>query len=315
MKQAQNRNRMLLNFFDSDTVDRMTHARKDDTWLARQRENPDVLIVPVWREMNLVEIGTGQAVPVMPTLARMREVDPKLTPEILLGESRGQLYFAVSLEGDHIPEAYAGLGEFRSLRSFREGTSRSQGALTAYANAMIYWHHSHRFCGACGHAAFCAEGGHLRICSNESCKRHHFPRTDPAVIVLVTDESGEHCLLGRAPRWPEGMYSTLAGFVEPGESLELALVREVEEESGVRVLPENVVYHSSQPWPFPASIMLGFNARTHYQEINFDADELEDARWFSRAHIDRELKEGVLRLPSLQSIAYRLINDWREAKK
>lgn len=147
----------------------------------------------------------------------------------------------------------------------------------------------------------------MRRCTEPGCATMHFPRTDPAVIMLVTD--GERALLGRNRNFPlPGMYSTLAGFVEPGESLEDAVAREVREETGIVVGP--VVYHSSQPWPFPANIMLGFHARALSREITVDPGELEDARWFSRDFLRSHRDDDTFRMPRRDSIARRLIEDW-----
>jgi NAD+ diphosphatase len=308
-------NRTLLNYLTASSIDRMAQKRKDEQWLAEQLENFGTRIVPVWRDMHLIK---GEAIEnpaaVFPAYAELKAIDAGLVPEVLLGTDNesGTVYFTVELPEHDASTAdrYSGLGVFRNLRQVSARISRNEGALLAYAQAMIYWHRSHRFCGTCGYPSRNAEGGHLRICTNEDCNIHHFPRTDPAVIVLVS--AGDRCLLGRSSRWPKGMYSTIAGFVEPGESLELAVAREVEEETGVRLDPEQVVYHSSQPWPFPASIMLGFTVQTEQQEIRIDHDELEDARWFSRTDIQNLLDEGTFRLPSLYSIAYRLIDDWRK---
>ena len=163
-----------------------------------------------------------------------------------------------------------------------------------------------RFCGNCGSQTAIREGGYMRVCTNDDCGQRHFPRMDPAIIVLVT--CGERCLLGRKPVWPEGMYSTIAGFVEPGESIEDAVVREVREETGVEVA--EMCYRSSQPWPFPTSLMLGFRARAKSEAIRVEQDELEDARWFTRAEMQEALDQDRLRLPPAISISRRLIEDW-----
>ena len=176
----------------------------------------------------------------------------------------------------------------------------------AHARAMVYWHCRHRFCGVCGSPTKSIEGGYQRTCTNAQCSHQHFPRTDPAIIVLVT--SGEQCLLGRQPTWPKGMVSTIAGFVEPGESLKDAVIREVREETGVAV--NGVLYHSSQPWPFPSSLMLGFSATATSRNIRIDAHELENASWFTRKALHDQLRCGALRLPSPVSISFRLIQDW-----
>ena len=151
------------------------------------------------------------------------------------------------------------------------------------------------------------KGGHQRICTNRSCNSPAFPRTDPAVIMLVYDRARDKALLGRQAVWPEGLYSTLAGFVEPGETLEEAVAREVYEETGIDVC--DVRYHSSQPWPFPASIMLGFYAEAKTTDIFRRDDELEDAQWFSRDDLMNFQALGKS-LPRKDSIARRLIEDW-----
>jgi NAD+ diphosphatase len=159
-----------------------------------------------------------------------------------------------------------------------------------------------RFCGSCGCATLPARAGHVLVCTNPSCRHEQFPRLDPAIIVLITD--GTRALLGRQATWPLGRYSTIAGFVEPGESLEDAVVREVLEETGVLV--DGIEYHSSQPWPFPASLMIGFRARAVTLEIARRDDELEDARWFTR----EEVAAGTPVLPPQQSISFSLIEHW-----
>jgi NAD+ diphosphatase len=184
---------------------------------------------------------------------------------------------------------------------------RREGALLALARAIMFWHARHRYCGLCGSPTRSEEAGHMRRCTNPACNTMHFPRTDPAVIMLVTD--GHRALLGRNKNFPlPGMYSTLAGFVEPGESLEDAVAREVREESGIEVAA--VHYHSSQPWPFPANIMLGFHAEARTTEITIDYGELEDARWFTRDWLTSHTDDDSFRLPRLDSIARRLIEDW-----
>jgi NAD+ diphosphatase len=170
---------------------------------------------------------------------------------------------------------------------------------------MIAWRRRHRFCGTCGAVTHPAKSGHVLVCSDPACRSEQFPRIDPAIIVLVSD--GERALLGRQASWPLGRYSTIAGFVEPGESLEDAVAREVLEETGIEV--DRVDYHSSQPWPFPASLMLGFMAHAVTSQIHLRDQELEDARWFSRA----ELMAADALLPPRQSISFRLIEHWFDA--
>jgi NAD+ diphosphatase len=201
----------------------------------------------------------------------------------------------------------AATARFADLRRVAPRLDRREGALLALARAMMFWHSRHRYCGLCGSPTRSEEAGHMRRCTDPACNTMHFPRTDPAVIMLVAD--GDRVLLGRNRNFPlPGMYSTLAGFVEPGESLEDAVAREVREETGIEV--GAVHYHSSQPWPFPANIMLGFVAEARTAEITIDFGELEDARWFERSWLLAHQDDDAFRLPRLDSIARRLIEDW-----
>lgn len=305
---------VLQNFFESGVIDRLAEQRKNEKWLHELLNHKSVRIIPVWRDMHLVDTqNSEQPVAVFPTYEEWRTLHPHITPEILLGKNKenGAIYFAVELQEleQEKQAAYAHLGEFQSLRNISLNIDKHEGSLMAYAQGMTIWHRNHRFCGKCGFPTRNSEGGHIRLCTSETCQSPHFPRTDPAVIVLVT--AGDYCLLGRSLNWRQGVYSTIAGFVEPGESLEMTVMREVLEETGVHVERSSITYHSSQPWPFPASIMLGFTAQAEMQEIHLDPDELEDARWFSRNDIEQELAAGSFCLPSKFSIAYRLIEDWR----
>jgi NAD+ diphosphatase len=183
----------------------------------------------------------------------------------------------------------------------------------AQAAALVSWNRTHRFCSRCGHASEITDGGYKRICPN--CEAMHFPRTDPVVIMLAVTPDNEKCLLGRSPHFGEGMYSCLAGFVEPGETIENAVRRETEEESGIRV--GKVAYYASQPWPFPHTLMIGCHAVAETEEIRID-DELEDCRWFTRADVRSMLenthKQG-LRVPPPGAIATHLIRAWTEQEK
>jgi NAD+ diphosphatase len=179
----------------------------------------------------------------------------------------------------------------------------------AHARALVHWHARHRYCGACGAVTLIEAGGHRRRCSAPECGIEHFPRLDPAIIVLVEHQG--RCLLGRQASWPARRYSVLAGFVEPGESLEDALRREVFEESGVTV--SECEYHSSQPWPFPSSLMLGFMAQAASEALSYGT-ELEHAAWFSPAQLEQSVADGSLRLPPPVSLSARLLEDWYEAR-
>jgi NAD+ diphosphatase len=297
------------NYFSTYFIDRVSDKRQDDGWLAAKMTDETTRFLPVWRLRNLVRDGAV----VEPVLLSPSDLSDLIAPAestILLGVQGDTTYFAIDLPlDDSSPSILAALGEFQELRSIAPLLDEYHIALLAYARAMAYWHCRHRFCGDCGSPTMSKEGGALRVCTNEACGQQHFPRTDPAIIVLVT--CGERCLLGRKSWWPKNMYSNVSGFVEPGESLEDALVREVWEETRVEV--EELTYHSSQPWPFPSSLMLGFTAVTASETIQVDEDEFEDACWFTREEIRSRLEQGTLRLPMPVSISFRLIEEWFDA--
>jgi NAD+ diphosphatase len=296
------------NIFAGPYLDRTSRPREDTDWLDELGEHGDALLVPVWQLRNLIDPGAGA-----PTarLLEWREAAPHVSRSedlILLGEFRSRLCFAVELPGDD-PPAVPSDAEFHDLRGLGGALPGDEAGLLAYARAMVHWRSRHRFCGSCGAPTASTRSGHLLKCT--SCGTQQFPRIDPAIIVLVSRGVGddERALLGRQAIWPPGRYSTIAGFVEPGESLEDAVIREVLEETGIEATTP--AYHSSQPWPFPSSLMLGFTARARTAEIACRDGELEDARWFSR----EDLKAGKVLLPPPQSISYRLIEDWLQADK
>ncbi|MGE5200482.1 MAG: NAD(+) diphosphatase [Acidobacteriota bacterium] len=297
------------NFYAANGLDRAGHRRRDAAWLAERLAHPETRFVPVWRSQSLI-MGLAGGAPEAVLLAREAFLAVESEP-ILLGLREERAYFALDLSAREVPlEAIQAPPsapiEFTDLRRVGPLLARPDGALLAYARGIVHWHGRHRFCGVCGSATRSEEGGHVRRCTDPACNAQHFPRTDPAVIMLVTD--GDRALLGRQKIWPKGQHSTLAGFVEPGESLEEAVAREVQEETGIVV--DDVTYHSSQPWPFPASIMLGFTARAATTDIELDPAELEAARWFDRDYILAHPEDDEFRLPRRDSIARRLIEDW-----
>ena len=298
------------NFYAAGGLDRVGHLRKDPAWLADRLEHASTRFVPVWRALNLVQDTPEGPVPLLLERDRVAPVLDATASPVLLGIEGEAALFALDLSAADSPLDILSLDppghRFLDLRAFGPLLGRRDGAVLAYAKGMMHWHARHRFCGVCGSPTVSAEAGHVRHCSNPDCKASHFPRTDPAVIMLVSD--GENCLLGRQAVWPAGMYSTLAGFVEPGESLEEAVAREVHEEAGIEV--DSVIYHSSQPWPFPASIMLGFVATARTRDIRIATDELQDARWFSRRWLLDQPDGPEFRRPRQDSIARRLIDDW-----
>jgi NAD+ diphosphatase len=292
--------------FVTDPIDRSAALRRDAAWLAaRLAPGSGSRYVPIWRGRALVsETASGLAAVMPDRLALPAE------PIALLGLIDGVAYFAVELSGEQ-PLGALDLGpepraQFIELRAAASRLDAREAALLAHAKGLLHWHSRHLFCGICGSPTRSEDAGHVRRCANPACATAHFPRTDPAVIMLVAH--GDEILLGRQKIWPPGMYSVLAGFVEPGETLEQAVAREVFEEAGIEI--EDVRYRGSQPWPFPASIMLGFCARAKTYRIRVDAAELEDARWVSRRHLIDHPDDPALRVPPSGSIARRLVDDW-----
>ncbi|MCP4328674.1 MAG: NAD(+) diphosphatase [Alphaproteobacteria bacterium] len=294
------------NPYAAGRLDRAAHHRRDDDWLIRRLADARSHIVPVWRARNLVRtVERPNAVYV--SAAEIETLVAETRFVAFLGEVDGTAHFAIDISEIEAPlDALPADGVFEDLRNVGPLLDRHEGSILAYARGLFSWHRRHLYCGVCGHPTESTQGGHVRVCTDAGCATQHFPRLDPAVIMLVHD--GDRCILGRQPGWPAGLHSTLAGFVEPGESLEDAVAREIMEEVGIDVT--DIRYHSSQPWPFPSSLMLGFHARARDDAITVYEDELEDARWFTREAIGASPEDESFRLPRPDSIARRLIEDW-----
>lgn len=293
------------NAFGTAHLDRVARHREDPDWVACQLAAASTRIMLMWRSKVLL---TADAEPVLlppgaPLLAALTTGEP-----LLLGRSAEASLFVVDLDpaDEQVPDRCRAQGEFQGVRRAAAALSAEDAGTVAYARALTRWHRTHGFCPRCGAPTVNVQAGHARRCSREDCGAQHFPRLDPAVIVLVT--RGERCLLGRQPGWEPGFYSTLAGFVEAGESVEEAVAREVLEESGVAVC--DIRYHSSQPWPFPSSLMLGFTATGGDEPVRSEGGELDDVRWFTRDALGAGLASGALRVPPPMSIAHRLLADW-----
>jgi NAD+ diphosphatase len=286
-------------------VDRAAHRRKDPAWLEQASNDPRSLFVPVWQSQSLVSRAVDglNAVFVERQDAVFASLQTENTDRVFLGLFRERACFAVGVKAAQMPPQFA--AQFQDLRTIIGSMPREEAGLLAYARALITWRERHRFCSKCGKPADSSQGGHAVRCSDTECNTETFPRIDPAIIVLVTD--GERALLGRQAAWRPGWYSTLAGFCEPGESLEDAVAREVQEESGIVV--DDVSYHTSQPWPFPSSLMLGFIAHASTTHIKRDDDELEDAQWFTR----EQIATGEVMSPPPVSISGCLIRDWYDS--
>jgi len=289
------------NAYTGGTLDRAAHRREDDTWIAAALADSKSRFAVFFQGRTLIT-GMAQRTPRAALVAR-----PNAAPFIFLGLQDGTPVFAAALESledlAEVPED----AEFTDMRGITGNLTPDDATILATARAMLHWHAKTRFCSVCGGSNRPIRAGYTLLCTQ--CGEEHFPRTDPAVIMLVA--RGDRLLLGQSHKFPKerNFFSTLAGFVEPGESLEDAVRREVFEEVGVRV--GAVRYHSSQPWPFPASLMLGYYAEALSEEIVLETAEMRDARWFSREDIENR-KELGFNLPPHDSIARRLIDDWLE---
>ncbi|MBE0583439.1 MAG: NAD(+) diphosphatase [Desulfofustis sp.] len=282
---------------------RSSLLRSDERWISDTFCNGTSRIIPVHNQTVLCD-STQDSTAVYLAPKDFGAYSDLADSSVFLGFYDEIAYFAKDINTDQSASILSQKthASFQKLRSVIPLLDSRDGELLTLAGFMSYWHARNQYCGKCGTKTKSSNAGHVRICRNESCKESYFPSMDPAVIVLVS--SGERCLLGRKDEWRAGMYSTLAGFVEPGEKAEDAVVREIQEEVGIQV--ENVVYKNSQAWLFPGSLMLGFTAMAKEEKIILDTNELDDARWFTR----EEIKAKPHILPHKVSIAYQLITAW-----
>jgi NAD+ diphosphatase len=288
----------VTNTFAGVRLDRAGARRTDECWLARARDNRSARRTVIGPDGPWID-GDRPALVLGSGDGTVRRADG-FSEDVLLGvDADGTPVFAIAADrgGTNLRDAVAHL-------------SADDAALLAYATAMVTWHRNHGHCARCGHETQMAEAGFVRKCPN--CGATHHPRTDPVVIMLVHDDANDRVLLGRQARWPKGRFSALAGFVEPGESLEEAVAREVAEEAGVEVT--GLSYRSSQPWPFPASLMIGFHAAYAGGEPRTADAELEDLRWFTRKELAAVVAgQTEFDVPPPAAIARRLIDEWLEA--
>jgi NAD+ diphosphatase len=294
---AGNGERSLRNRFAGLALDRRDEWRADSARIATWWQEAHVACIDV-EGRALARDGA------LAPLSGARLAPAAAAAATFLGTHEGRPWFALpaaALDESQRPPDAAWCG----LREAAARWPHFDSGLFAYAKALLLWQSRARYCGACGSATTLIRAGHCARCDNPDCKLQQFPRTDAAIIVIVTD--GSRCLLGRQAGWPEGRYSTLAGFVEPGETLEDAVRREVREEAGVEVA--QALYHSSQPWPFPGALMVGFRAIAGDSRIHL-GDELEDARWFEAAELVARVRSGETGLPPAISVSRRLIEDW-----
>lgn len=302
--------------FANMPLDRASNLRKNSDWLAKQRSNQHGRYVLYWRG-HYVFTGNGLFCLSVDELTAFQAKNNNVLA-IFLGLEQGKPWFVIDASSmddklllEHFPITLHTI-EFR--RSIHQLT-QEHAAILGFAKALCHWHSQSQHCGRCGQLTEPDDGGHVLRCIADNCGHDHFPRTDPAVIMLVQHQPEDGpalCLLAQHARIPSNVYSTLAGFVDPGESLEEAVIREVMEEAGVAVT--NVTYVASQPWPFPGSIMLGFTATAKNTALNIDYDEISGAKWFTANEIRQFGNWGDdgdgNQLPRKESIARQLINAW-----
>jgi len=300
-------------FYASPKINRHGDYRSDPQILNKIMADENTSFIPVYKGKNLFKQIHNNFEALILNNKDLKKILPNdMINPIFLGVANNISYVGFDIgESDLDIDLWCEENSIiiDDLRKFGPTLNEIDASFLALTSGMFFWHNTHKFCGSCGYSNISTEGGFVRVCSNTSCGKSHFPRTDPAIITLVS--SGDRILLGRSPRFPEGMYSTLAGFVEPGESLEQALEREVFEEVGIKV--KNIKYFDSQPWPFPASLMLGFFAEAKHEDMKIDYNEIEDAHWFSIDELKSlqhpSIKAGF-KLPRVDSIARRLVNTW-----
>lgn len=281
-------------------IDRVSHLREDDLWIQAQLKNESTRLVIVYQASVLCYNNDAS----LPCFLPYQQTNIDSKQSVFLGMVDGINYFTLPVQTKEAAHQLCQLHQahFQNHAAGAPMLDSDYRDLLSLACFTSYWHRRNRYCGTCGSPTQIGSAGHIRVCSSATCTQQYFPSMDPAVIVLI--EHKDHCLLGRQKNWPEGMHSTLAGFVEPGESIEATVSREVMEEAGIQV--EDIRYHSSQAWLFPNSLMLGFNAKAKTKELHIDTNELEAANWFTRDQINANPQM----LPNHRSISYALIQDW-----
>ncbi|MFN3560122.1 MAG: NAD(+) diphosphatase [Brevundimonas sp.] len=300
----------VLNTFAGNPLDRAGDRRNDPAWLAEQAGNPEALAMVMWQGRPLVEDHADGSRLQWLGLPHARAVVPDR--ELFLGLWKDAPVFAVEVEGSVDPAAgpLHGLGAFMDMREAAGALSGVDAAIAGLAKSLFDWRARHGFCAACGHESDTASGGWKRICP--ACKTEHFPRVDPVTIMLAIHKGGpeDRCLLGRQAAWPEGRMSALAGFLEPGETIEEGCAREIEEEAGLTVT--KVRYHSSQPWPFPSQLMIGLFAEVDSDDARPDQTELEAVAWLTRTEAAAVLAgtHESIKAPPKIAIARTLLQAW-----
>lgn len=313
------------NTFAGGHLDRAGNQRRNEQWVAEQAIAPAARFLPLW-QLKAPVAKDGSPALYWLSGNEVRTKFPHVSPIFLGLDDAGAPYFAVDASNGNETPPFDGAAQFEEVRAIAPGVDRGDAALLAQARSLIDWHARHAYCAVCGSATALRDGGYVRRCVSATCGAQHFPRTDPVVIMLIHKD--DRCLIGRQKWFPEGFYSTLAGFMEPGETIEEAVRREVYEEARIHV--GEVRYHSSQPWPYPSSLMIGCIGVAEDDAIAVDDVELEDACWVDRATIGEAIRrvsrgqvdplgrgagiEGVgqrkIKVPAPMAIAHQLMRAW-----
>lgn len=299
--------------FTGNPLNRASERRTDQSWIASRRHDPTSLVLPFWRLEPLLagpERADGSAALGLLSPAVADSPADENAVCIFLGLDGERAVFALDVSAAEDPAKagpLAGRGYFREARAAAQMVSGAGAAIIAQAKALIDWHQRHGFCPRCGAPTRIMDAGYRRLC--DRCNAEHFPRVDPVVIMLA--HHGDACLVGRSKHFPPGMFSALAGFMEPGETVEEAVRRELMEEASARV--DEVTYYATQPWPFPSSLMIGCFARAKSRDAKADDNELAEVRWLeraaARAMIEGKTVDGA-RVPPPIAIAHHLIKAW-----
>lgn len=301
---------MKPHVFADNPLDRGERERRDEDWISQQITQPDTKFLVISGQRVLISTSPNPGL-AWASNEELEEIVTDLGP-MFLGTQNGTSHFVMDISGQD--EVGQQLQDTTTSRVFEDGRAAAElfggpdAGIMAQGMAQINWHKRHGFCGACGKKTEVLRGGQKRVCP--ACKTQHFPRVDPVIITVVAD--GDRCLLGQSRGRQSGTnrYSALAGFVDQGEAIEEAVAREVMEEAGIKV--KNVRYHSSQPWPFPSSLMMGCHAEAATTDIHMDEEEMADVQWFDRAEVLMALdgRSEKLTIPGPIAIAHHLITSW-----
>lgn len=297
--------------FTGNRFDRAANFRSDETWMAEKLKDSSSRFLPVHSLKALIDLNDGPCIDWRGSSDVQDYIESGATL-IFLGIADFSCHFAVDVSAMENPKQppNSDWGKFIDVRSISAQLRPGEAGALAQARSMISWHDNHGYCAVCGSKTKLQEAGYSRKCISESCNASHFPRTDPVAIMMVT--MGDKCLMGTGHHFPKQQYSCLAGFIEPGETIEQGVRREVFEETGIKT--GDVTYHSSQPWPYPSSLMIGCFAEALSEDITIDPKELADACWFTRDEIKEMIvKAATTETPRLSpplAIAHQLAKAW-----